>query len=115
MSLTAWLSRLSTRETIALAGTLALTVLLAVVRALRWWRYHPLYLWSGHRRPIADGERWRVFARAGYRCEYCGHLGDAEHPLEVDHARPIAAGGDHHPGNLRAACRPCNRTKGVSM
>ena len=108
-----WWSQLGAYERMALVGVGVGLVLLVVVRALRWWRYHPLYLWSGHRRPISDRVRWGIFARARYRCEYCGHLGDAEHPLEVDHARPIAAGGDHHPSNLVAACRPCNREKGV--
>ena len=115
MTPASWLAALTTREWVALGGAGVLLLLLALVRALRWWRYHPLYLWSGHRRPISDRVRWRIFAAAGYRCEYCGHFGDGDHPLEVDHARPVAAGGDHHPSNLVAACRPCNREKGARM
>ena len=62
---------------------------------------------------ISPSLRKLVKERAADRCEYCGHPGDADHPLEVDHVRAIAAGGDHHPSNLVAACRPCNREKGV--
>ncbi|MYR43114.1 hypothetical protein GTW67_14075 [Streptomyces sp. SID5910] len=31
---------------------------------------------------------------------------------EVDHVRPLAKGGVHHPFNLAPSCGPCNRAKG---
>jgi 5-methylcytosine-specific restriction endonuclease McrA len=95
------------------AGATALLVVVALaLRLRRWLRYRARYVWSGHRRPIPDTTRWLIFARARYRCAYCGHLGDEVHPLEVDHIRPVAEGGDNHPSNLVSACRPCNREKG---
>ena len=33
----------------------------------------------------------------------------------VDHIVPIAEGGDDHPGNLRAACVPCNGRGGAAL
>jgi 5-methylcytosine-specific restriction endonuclease McrA len=47
----------------------------------------------------------------GRRCVYCGHPLD---PMEatLDHVYPLARGGTHVPGNLVAACAPCNRLKG---
>ena len=45
------------------------------------------------------------------RCVYCGHHLD---PMDatLDHVYPVARGGAHTPGNLVAACAPCNRMKG---
>jgi len=47
----------------------------------------------------------------GRRCVYCAHRLD---PMEatLDHVHPVARGGAHVPGNLVAACAPCNRLKG---
>ena len=47
----------------------------------------------------------------GRRCVYCAT------PLELqtatlDHVHPLSKGGVHLPGNLVAACAPCNRLKG---
>src|SRR5438552_16288036 len=85
----------------ALVAAAAVLVGLALgLRVRRWLRYRARYFWTGHRRPIADTTRWMIFARAGYRCHYCGHLGDGDHPLEVDHIQPVAGGGDNHPANL---------------
>ena len=33
----------------------------------------------------------------------------------LDHVHPVARGGSHLPGNLVAACAPCNRLKGDMM
>lgn len=83
---------------------------------------------------ISEGMRAAVYARDGWRCQYCGMQfipdpgelsgrwapcvrPDPDEPsiwLEIDHVRPIKFGGDHSFGNLRAACSPCNRTKAVS-
>lgn len=40
-------------------------------------------------------------------CWMCGAL-----PTEVDHVKPLAAGGPHMLANLRPICGPCNRSKG---
>ena len=63
-----------------------------------------------------DRDHKRALKRAtmrdcGRRCVYCGHHLD---PIEatLDHVYPVARGGAHSPGNLVAACAPCNRMKG---
>ena len=39
-------------------------------------------------------------------CWMCG----AE-ATEIDHVKPLSAGGSNWPANLRPACHPCNRAK----
>jgi 5-methylcytosine-specific restriction endonuclease McrA len=58
-------------------------------------RIHPIL-----RGAVLDRDRWT--------CVYCG----AE-ATEVDHVDPRARGGATTPGNLVAACRPCNKGKGL--
>jgi 5-methylcytosine-specific restriction endonuclease McrA len=45
------------------------------------------------------------------RCVYCGSTLDLE-TATLDHVQPLARGGAHTPGNVVAACGPCNRRKG---
>ncbi len=47
-----------------------------------------------------------VFARDGYRCQYCGRHADS-----IDHVRPRSRGGAHSWENVVAACRRCNMVK----
>ncbi|MYG94094.1 MAG: HNH endonuclease [Acidimicrobiia bacterium] len=47
-----------------------------------------------------------VFARDGYRCQYCGCRADS-----IDHVRPKSRGGAHSWDNVVAACRRCNVAK----
>ncbi len=60
---------------------------------------------------VSPGLRYRILARDGYRCTYCG-AGTEDVELQVDHIIPRARGGDTEPGNLTTACGPCNRGKG---
>ena len=46
----------------------------------------------------------------GRRCVYCASPLDYEHAT-LDHVHPLAKGGAHAPGNVVAACPPCNRLK----
>ena len=52
--------------------------------------------------------RLRVLERDGWACHYCGRPAN-----EVDHRMPLALGGTDAMSNLVAACRPCNRRKGM--
>ena len=52
--------------------------------------------------------RGAVLHRDGWTCSYCGR-----EATEVDHVAPRARGGATAPTNLVAACRPCNKTKGI--
>jgi hypothetical protein len=55
--------------------------------------------------------RREVFARSEGRCHYCKAALTLEGPWHVEHMVPLALGGDHAPGNLVAACAPCNLAK----
>src|ERR1700749_3344825 len=73
---------------------------------------HPLLHWDPAaadpaQRCIHPMLRGAVLHRDDWTCRYCG----SEAP-EVDHVRPRACGGATTPGNLFAACRPCNKIKG---
>lgn len=56
-----------------------------------------------------------LFARDGYRCQYCGRhrteLRGREF-LTRDHVIPVSRGGANDWGNVVAACSPCNNRKG---
>lgn len=56
-----------------------------------------------------------LFARDGYRCQYCGRhrreLGYRE-SLTRDHVVPISRGGDNGWANVVTACSRCNLQKG---
>ncbi|NBY58046.1 MAG: HNH endonuclease [Actinobacteria bacterium] len=50
--------------------------------------------------------RRAVFARDGYKCQYCGKPADS-----IDHVMPRSRGGEHTWENVAAACRRCNLHK----
>src|SRR5689334_16053706 len=52
--------------------------------------------------------RGAVLDRDGWSCRYCG-----VETAEVDHVEPRARGGATVPANLVAACRQCNKAKGL--
>ena len=45
------------------------------------------------------------------RCVYCACALELD-TATLDHVHPVSRGGAHIPGNLVAACAPCNRLKG---
>ena len=59
-------------------------------------------------RPVARLSRREIFARDGYRCQYCGH---ATRDLTLDHVQPRSRGGNHSWENLTSACKTCNHRK----
>ena len=71
---------------------------------------------SRRSRPPARAEHRQALKRAtlrdcSRRCVYCGAALTIE-AATLDHVYPLAKGGPHVPGNLVAACAPCNRRKG---
>lgn len=54
--------------------------------------------------------RQNVYARDGYRCQYCAERFSAE-DLTYDHVVPKRAGGRREWTNIVSACRPCNSRK----
>jgi len=59
-----------------------------------------------------------LFARDGYRCQYCGrHRADLRGRafLTRDHVHPISRGGDNTWQNVVTSCSPCNNRKGSRL
>jgi 5-methylcytosine-specific restriction endonuclease McrA len=52
--------------------------------------------------------RRALFARDGWRCQYCGSMGK----LTLDHVVPRSRGGDSVWENVVTSCAPCNLKKG---
>ena len=66
------------------------------------------------RDPLPAQLRFRILARDGFRCRYCGRPGSTPGVvLHVDHVVPVAAGGTSGEDNLRTACEECNLGKGT--
>ncbi|WP_081871909.1 HNH endonuclease [Nocardia otitidiscaviarum] len=59
------------------------------------------------RAPIDRITRVGVYARDGWKCQWCG----AAHHLELDHIVPWSAGGSDSPSNLRTLCKSCNEKR----
>lgn len=64
------------------------------------------------RRPISPSLRFSVYERDKHTCQYCGRR-PPEIVLQIDHAYPVALGGDNRIDNLLTACRDCNLGKGA--
>jgi len=62
------------------------------------------------RHPISKALRFKVFARDGFTCQYCGQRPPTV-TLQIDHLRPVAVGGDNAESNLISACSSCNAGK----
>lgn len=54
--------------------------------------------------------RQNVYARDGYRCQYCGERFQSQ-DLSYDHVVPKSAGGRRNWTNIVTACKPCNGRK----
>lgn len=64
------------------------------------------------RTPLSKRQRFAVFKRDSFRCQYCGRT-PPDVVLEVDHVQPVARGGSSDVENLLTACFDCNRGKGA--
>lgn len=62
------------------------------------------------RENISKRVRFDVFKRDSFKCQYCGKAAP-EVVLELDHIKPVAAGGDNNITNLITSCFDCNRGK----
>lgn len=67
----------------------------------------------GKRQAISYRLRFDVLKRDGFACRYCGQRAPSV-VLHVDHATPVAEGGDNDEGNLVSSCSACNFGKGAS-
>lgn len=66
---------------------------------------------SLHRYPERRALKRATLRDCCRRCVYCGAALEFD-GATLDHVYPLAHGGAHTPGNLVAACAPCNRLKG---
>lgn len=66
------------------------------------------------REPISKKERFEVFKRDKFTCQYCGQK-SPDVTLQLDHIRPVSKGGKNLHDNLRAACSACNAGKRDSL
>jgi hypothetical protein len=57
--------------------------------------------------------RFEILRRDNHACRYCG-ASAPEAELVVDHVLAVALGGTDEPGNLVAACQPCNSGKSAT-
>ncbi len=53
---------------------------------------------------------WKLKTDPAATCTYCGKPIPGQ--VHVDHIFPLSRGGSHTIGNICAACRPCNFSKG---
>jgi 5-methylcytosine-specific restriction endonuclease McrA len=60
------------------------------------------------RAPIDPGVRRAVYARDGWRCQWCLRSVNEVQSLQLDHLVPWSAGGSDEPDNLRTLCGDCN-------
>ncbi len=65
------------------------------------------------RRRESGKQRFRIFVRDKFRCQYCCKgFGQKVAELTLDHIIPRSQGGSDDPENLATACIPCNQRKG---
>lgn len=62
------------------------------------------------RAPVPEALRQAVYDRDGRACWRCGRA----NRLTLDHICPVSLGGTDTSANLRTACFPCNRARGVT-
>lgn len=65
------------------------------------------------RRPLSNKQRFDIFKRDGFTCQYCGAHGQLVQ-LQVDHIEPVSKGGQCETDNFLTACRQCNSGKAAS-
>lgn len=62
-------------------------------------------------RHIPDATKRMAWERDGGQCKKCG----SEENIEYDHVHPVSKGGNSEIDNIQLLCRPCNRSKRVSV
>lgn len=61
---------------------------------------------------VSKRRRIEVYERDGWQCQYCG-VPIGTDTATIDHIDPVSEGGRSAAHNLRAACVPCNSSKGA--
>lgn len=63
------------------------------------------------KRPFQRINRFSIFKRDNFTCQYCGKTPKDGVKLHVDHIIPLDKGGDNSLENLITACQECNLEK----
>jgi len=76
-----------------------------------------LYALGIGKRPssIQGHQRYHIFKRDGFRCQYCGRTPADGVTLSVDHVIPLKKGGTDEPENLKTSCKSCNSAKSTTL
>lgn len=64
------------------------------------------------RRRESGKQRFRIFVRDKFRCQYCAKKFGPQ-DLTLDHILPQSRGGQDEQENLATSCKPCNQRKGA--
>lgn len=65
------------------------------------------------RQKIPSNLRWKIYARDGFACRYCGGK-PPDAVLHIDHVKAFSKGGTDDEANLVTACQLCNSSKGAN-
>lgn len=66
------------------------------------------------RKAFSKKDRFEVFKRDGFTCQYCGRK-VPDTVLEVDHVIPVKENGGDGMDNLVTSCQDCNRGKSARL
>lgn len=78
-----------------------------VPSVIRLLKYHNIR----KRRRESGKQRFRIFVRDSFRCQYCSKKFAAA-DLTLDHIDPRSRGGSDESDNLATSCHACNQRKG---
>lgn len=62
-------------------------------------------------RPSQNVNRFYIFQRDAFTCQYCGRTPKDGVKLHIDHILPLDKGGDNNESNLITSCESCNLEK----
>ena len=62
-------------------------------------------------RPVKQINKFEIFKRDKFTCQYCGRRPKDGIKLVIDHIIPLSKGGTHNKRNLTTSCSECNSMK----
>lgn len=63
--------------------------------------------------PLSKRQKYRIYARYGFRCARCGLMERGTNWLHLDHVVPRSLGGASAQANLQPLCDRCGAWKGA--
>ena len=74
-----------------------------------------LYMFDIIKRPSVSINKFQVFMRDNFTCQYCGRTPQDGIKLVLDHIKPLKRGGKNKMENSITSCKECNTLKNKSM